>query len=93
MGRLLHAQTARRSCHAINSPGRWRWLNAYKTKAAVKLHTLIDLRGSIPTFVAVTPGKVPDVKMLDQMPVCEDAIYTMDRGYVDFARLTTTQID
>jgi len=63
------------------------WAEFRKTKAAVKLHTLIDLRGSIPTFVAVTPGKVPDVKMLDQMPVSEDAIYTMDRGYVDFARL------
>jgi hypothetical protein len=63
------------------------WAEFRKTKAAVKLHTLIDLRGSIPTFVAITPGKVPDVKMLDQMPVNEDAIYTMDRGYVDFARL------
>ena len=56
-------------------------------KAALKLHTLIDLRGSIPTFVAVTSGKVPDVRMLDQMSVGEDAIYAMDRGYVDFARL------
>jgi hypothetical protein len=63
------------------------WAGFRKTKAAVKLHALIDLRGSIPTFVAVTPGKVSDVKMLDQMPVNEDAIYTMDRGYVDFARL------
>ena len=51
------------------------------------MHTLIDLRGSIPTFVAVTTGKVPDVRMLDEMPVSEDAIYTLDRGYVDFARL------
>ena len=63
------------------------WAKFRKTKAAVKLHTLIDLRGSIPTFVAVTAGKVPDVKMLDEMPVSEDAFYTMDRGYVDFARL------
>ncbi len=63
------------------------WAEFRKTKAAVKMHTLIDLRGSIPTYVAVTPAKVPDVKMLDQMPVNEDAIYTMDRGYVDFARL------
>jgi hypothetical protein len=63
------------------------WAEFRKTKAAVKLHTLIDLRGSIPTFVAITPGKVADVKMLDQMPVDENAIYTMDRGYVDFARL------
>ncbi len=63
------------------------WAEFRKTKAGVKMHTLIDLRGSIPTYVAVTPAKVPDVKMLDQMPVSEDAIYTMDRGYVDFARL------
>jgi hypothetical protein len=63
------------------------WAEFRKTKAAVKLHTLIDLRGSIPTYVAITPGKVADVKMLDDMPVSEDAIYAMDRGYVDFARL------
>ena len=63
------------------------WAEFRKTKAAVKMHTLIDLRGSIPTFVAVTAGKVHDVRMLDEMPVTEDAIYTMDRGYVDFARL------
>ena len=63
------------------------WAEFRKTKAAVKMHTLIDLRGSIPTFVAVTVGKMHDVKMLDEMPVTEDAIYTMDRGYVDYARL------
>lgn len=63
------------------------WAEFRKTKAAVKMHTQIDLRGPIPTFVAVTPGKVHDVKMLDAMPVIGEAIYTMDRGYVDFARL------
>lgn len=63
------------------------WAEFRKTKAAVKMHTLIDLRGSIPTFVAVTVGKMHDVRMLDEMPVTEDAIYTMDRGYVDYARL------
>jgi hypothetical protein len=63
------------------------WAEFRTTKAAVKMHTLIDLRGIIPTFVAVTTGKVHDVKMLDEMPVTEDAIYTMDRGYLDFARL------
>jgi hypothetical protein len=63
------------------------WAEFRATKAAVKMHTLIDLRGIIPTFVAVTTGKVHDVKMLDEMPVTEEAIYTMDRGYVDFARL------
>jgi IS4 transposase len=63
------------------------WAEFRSTKAAVKMHTLIDLRGSIPTFVAITTGKVNDVKMLDKMPVQEDAVYTMDRGYVDYARL------
>jgi hypothetical protein len=63
------------------------WAEFRKTKAAVKMHTLIDLRGPIPTWVAITTGKVHDVRMLDQLPVAKDAIYAMDRGYVDFARL------
>ena len=63
------------------------WAEFRKTKAAVKMHTLIDLRGPIPTWVAITTGKVHDVRMLDQLPVAKDAIYTMDRGYVDFTRL------
>jgi len=63
------------------------WAEFRKTKAAVKMHTLIDLRGAIPTFVAITTGKVSDVRMLDEMPVQEDAVYTMDRGYIDYARL------
>ena len=63
------------------------WAEFRKTKAAVKMHTLIDLRGPIPTWVAITTGKVHDVRMLDQLPVSKDAIYAMDRGYVDFARL------
>ena len=63
------------------------WAEFRKTKAAVKMHTLIDLRGTIPTFVTITTGKVHDVRMLDALPVAEDAIYTMDRAYIDFARL------
>ena len=63
------------------------WAEFRKTKAAVKMHTLIDLRGPIPTWVTITTGKVHDVRMLDQLPVEKDAIYAMDRGYVDFARL------
>ena len=62
------------------------WAEFRKTKAAVKMHTLIDLRGPIPTWVTITTGKVHDVRMLDQLPVEKDAIYAM-RGYVDFARL------
>ena len=63
------------------------WAEFRKTKAAVKMHTLIDLRGPIPTWVTITTGKVHDVRMLDQLPVEKDAIYAMDRGYVDYARL------
>lgn len=63
------------------------WAEFRKTKAAVKMHTLIDLRGPIPTWVTITTGKVHDVRMLDQLPVEKDAIYAMDRGYVDFVRL------
>ena len=65
------------------------WAEFRKTKAAVKMHTLIDLRGTIPTYVTVTTGKVHDVRMLDTLPVTEDAIYTMDRAYIDFSRLHT----
>ena len=63
------------------------WAEFRTTKAAVKMHTLIDLRGPIPTWVTITTGKVHDVRMLDQLPVQKDAIYAMDRGYVDYARL------
>ncbi len=63
------------------------WANFRKTKAAVKMHMLIDLRGPIPTWVAITTGKVHDVRMLDHLPVEKDAFYAMDRGYVDFTRL------
>jgi hypothetical protein len=63
------------------------WAEFRKTKAAIKMHTIIDLRGSIPTFIAITNGKVHDVNQLDSMPVEDDAIYTMDRGYIDYSRL------
>ncbi|MDT4291593.1 IS4 family transposase [Methylomonas sp. MO1] len=57
------------------------------TKAAVKLHTLLDLRGSIPSFIPISDGKMHDVKALDLLIPEPGAIYVMDRGYVDFARL------
>ena len=63
------------------------WAEFRKAKAAVKIHTLIDLRGPIPTWIAITTGKVHDVRMLDEMPVTKDAFYAMDKGYIDFARL------
>lgn len=65
------------------------WAKFRKTKSAVKLHTLLDLRGNIPTLVIITDGKVHDVNILDQLVVEHGAIYIMDRGYLDFARLYT----
>lgn len=63
------------------------WAKFRRRKAAVKLHTLLDLRGNIPTFVHISQGKVHDVTVLDQMPIEPGAFYVMDRGYVDFGRL------
>jgi hypothetical protein len=57
------------------------------TKAAVKMHTLLDLRGNIPSFIHVSDGKMHDVHALDMILPEAGAIYVMDRGYVDFARL------
>lgn len=63
------------------------WAKFRKAKGGVKLHTLMDLRGSIPTVVFVTNAKTHDVNILDVLPVEPGAIYIMDRGYLDFARL------
>jgi hypothetical protein len=63
------------------------WAHFRKTKAAIKMHTLLDLRGSIPTFISLTPGNVHDVKILDIIPLEKDFVIAMDRGYIDFARL------
>jgi hypothetical protein len=63
------------------------WAHFRTTKAAVKLHTLLDLRGSIPSFIHVSDGKLHDVNVLDLLLAQPGAIYVMDRGYVDFARL------
>jgi hypothetical protein len=63
------------------------WAKFRKTKAAVKMHTLLDLRGNLPTFIYITNGKVHDVNVLDVIPFERNAFYVMDRGYVDFARL------
>jgi len=63
------------------------WARFRKTKAAVKLHTLLDLRGSIPTFIWITDGKVHDVNILDLLIPEPGAIYIMDRAYLDFQRL------
>jgi hypothetical protein len=63
------------------------WARFRKHKAAVKMHTLLDLRGNIPTFIRISDGKLHDVNVLDILPVEAGAFYVMDRGYVDFARL------
>ena len=63
------------------------WAKFRKRKAAIKLHTLMDLRGSIPCFISITDGKTHDVNILDQLPLEPGAFYIMDRGYVDFSRL------
>jgi len=63
------------------------WAPFRKTKAAVKLHTLLDLRGAIPAFIHISDGKMGDVNVLDILPVEAGAFYVMDRGYLDFGRL------
>jgi hypothetical protein len=63
------------------------WARFRRHKAAVKMHTLLDLRGSIPTFIRITDGKVHDVNILDEILPEAGAFYVMDRGYIDFERL------
>jgi hypothetical protein len=63
------------------------WAQFRKHKAAVKMHTLLDLHGSIPTFIRITDGKVHDVNILDELALEAGAFYVMDRGYIDFERL------
>jgi hypothetical protein len=63
------------------------WAPFRRRKGAVKLHTLIDLRGSIPCFIHISHGKTHDVSALDHLPIEPGAFYVMDRGYVDFRRL------
>lgn len=63
------------------------WANFRQTKAAIKLHTMIDLKGSIPVFISITDGNVHDVNILDEITFEPGSIYVMDRGYVDFRRL------
>jgi len=63
------------------------WARFRRTKAAIKLHTLLDLRGDIPTFIWITDGKVHDVNVLDHLIPEPGAIYIMDRAYLDFQRL------
>ena len=63
------------------------WAKFRRRKAAIKLHTLIDLRGNIPCFIHVSPGNLHDVNILDTLPIEPGSYYVMDRGYLDFKRL------
>jgi len=63
------------------------WAPFRSTKAAVKLHTLLDLRGNIPIFIHISDGKMGDVNVLDMLTIEAGAFYVMDRGYLDFGRL------
>ena len=63
------------------------WAPFRSTKAAVKMHTLLDLRGNIPAFIHISDGKMGDVNVLDMLPIEAGAFYIMDRGYLDYARL------
>ncbi len=63
------------------------WAKFRRRKGAIKLHTLLDLRGAIPCFIHISHGKMHDVNVLDHLPIEPGAFYVMDRGYVDFQRL------
>ena len=63
------------------------WAPFRQAKAAIKLHTLLDLRGAIPAFIHISDGKMHEVNVLDFLPIEAGAFYIMDRGYLDFARL------
>jgi hypothetical protein len=65
------------------------WARFRRTKAAIKLHTLLDVRGSIPAFLSISQGKKADVQILDDLWIEAGSFYVMDRGYVDFRRLYT----
>ena len=65
------------------------WAPFRSTKAAVKMHTLLDLRGNIPAFIHISDGKLGDVNVLDILPIEAGAFYIMDRGYLDYTRLYT----
>lgn len=98
MARPLYAQDAigvdlDQSLYALDSTtidlclSLFPWARFRKHKAAVKMHTLLDLHGNIPTFIRITDGKIHDVNILDEIMPEPGAFYVMDRGYIDFQRL------
>jgi len=68
------------------------WAKFRKKKGAVKMHILLDLRGSIPTFIDITDGKIHDVNILDILILEPGAFYIMDRGYLDFEKIAINQL-
>lgn len=87
------AEDIHSACYAIDSSSidlclsLFKWSPYVKTKAAIKLHMVLDIQGSIPTFFDMTSGKVADVTFLDSMTYEPDAFYILDRGYIDYTRL------
>ena len=67
------------------------WATFRRTKAAIKIHTLLNLKGSIPEFIHISRGSVHDVNLLDDLPIVPAAIYLLDRGYLDFGRVFRIQ--
>lgn len=65
----------------------FQWAEFRQNKAAIKIHTMMDLQGAIPTFIHISDGKTHDVNILDMIPILPGSIYIMDRGYLDFERL------
>jgi hypothetical protein len=83
----------RQSVYAIDAStielclGLFPWAPSANAKASIKVHTMLDLRGSIPTVLRITPARVSDVSFLDELPLEAGSFYVMDRGYIHFARL------
>ena len=97
-GRALYAQddfglALKQAAYALDSTtidlclALFPWARFRRRKGAVKLHTLIDLRGNIPCFIRITHGKTADVTVLDHLPIEPGAFYMMDKGYIDFGPL------
>lgn len=90
---LYHEDTHLESVYALDSTtidlclSLFPWAEFRKQKAAIKLHTLMDLEGAIPTFIHISDGRLHDVNVLDIIPIMAGNIYIMDRGYLDFERL------
>jgi hypothetical protein len=67
----------------------WSWARGKRSRGAIKVHTFLDLRGNMPTFIYISDGKYHDVNVLDEIEIIPNVIYVMDKAYVDFRRLYT----